>query len=34
MIPDFDVAAHLFGGCIAAGAVLGAVIALVNSWRP
>ncbi len=27
------VAVSLYGGCISAGLVLGAVIALVNSWR-
>lgn len=29
-----DAALTLFGGCIAAGLTLGAVIALVNSWLP
>lgn len=28
-----DVALTLFGSCIAAGLLIGAVIALVNSWR-
>jgi hypothetical protein len=30
---SLDAYHHLLGGAIAAGAVVGAVIALVNSWR-
>lgn len=28
-----DVVANLYGGCIAAGLLVGGVVALVNSWR-